>query len=97
MSILWCKNSFQTKGISNQSKSSMKAEIILPYDKDLLVAFDGMLESWSRSETKITSDKKNIIINIQAKDAPAFRASLNGVNQLLAVYDKVKNVQSKRN
>lgn len=45
-----------------------------------------------RSSLKVKMGKEGLIVEIEAKDAVAFRASMNALTQALAVYAKSKKV-----
>ena len=45
-----------------------------------------------RSSLKVKKGKDGLIVEIEAKDAVAFRASMNALTQSLAVYSKSKKV-----
>jgi len=44
----------------------------------------------NRSTITVSIDKEHTIFEVQAKDATAFRASMNSITQLLSVYEKSK-------
>ena len=49
--------------------------------------------SKERSDFRIKKGKNKVIFEVTAKDAVAFRATMNMITQLLTVYEKVKNIE----
>ncbi len=49
--------------------------------------------SRERSSVKIKKEKGVLVINVEAKDAVALRATLNSISQVLAVYHKTKSIK----
>jgi tRNA threonylcarbamoyladenosine modification (KEOPS) complex Pcc1 subunit len=45
-----------------------------------------------RSNFTLKKGDKEVIIDVQAKDAVAFRATINTITQLLSVFQKVKEI-----
>lgn len=71
-----------------------KAEIVIREDPDNI--YKCLLPekiSRERSALKIKKGKDGLSISIEAKDAVAFRATINAVMQALAVYSKTKNIK----
>lgn len=48
--------------------------------------------SRERSSVKIRKGKESLTVDIEAKDAVAFRAAMNTLTQTLAVYSKTKQI-----
>jgi len=46
-----------------------------------------------RSNFSIRKSKNKVVFEIKAKDAVAFRATMNMITQLLTVYEKVKKIE----
>ena len=74
-----------------------KAEIIVKEDPGKV--YECLLPeniSRERSTLEIKKSEDKITITIKAKDAVAFRATINSVSQVLAVYHKMKQVGGKK-
>lgn len=70
-----------------------KAEIIVKEDPGK--AYKCLLPekiSRERSSLSLKKDKESLIISIDAKDAVAFRATMNAVTQALAVHHKTRGL-----
>lgn len=70
------------------------AEIVVRENPDLILKCL-LPESISRerSSVKAKKDGSDLKIEVEAKDAVAFRASINALTQLLAVYSKAKEIK----
>ncbi len=55
-------------------------------------AFSVENQKTERSEYKITEKKEGVLFEISAEDAVAFRATINGITRLLAVTEKMANI-----
>lgn len=61
--------------------------------KSLLECFKPEIEKRNRSEIKIKEGKDNITIIVSATDAIALKAIINGLINLLTVYEKLQNIE----
>lgn len=48
-----------------------------------------------RTQLKIKKEKNKIVMDIDSEDAVAFRATLNSVSQMLAVFEKMESIGKK--
>lgn len=75
-----------------------KAEIIVKEDPDKIYKclLPGKVTR-KRSTLNIKKGRGGLLLSIDAKDAVAFRATLNAVSQVLAVYHKMKKIRGAKN
>ncbi len=55
-------------------------------------------ELFANDRTQITArqEKENVLFSITAQDATAFRATMNALTQILAVFEKMKKIEAVR-
>lgn len=73
--------------------TDFKAVIEMPKSKGLAEAIKKESFTNERARADIKEIQGKIIITITASDAVALRASLNGVMQLVAVYEKINKIR----
>lgn len=74
----------------------MKFSALLEIDGEaekLVKAIGNEDSETKRSSLKIKQKDNKVEIKVSAEDAVAFRATLNSITQLLAVYQKIKNIE----
>ena len=75
-------------------KYSAKLEIVCDPDK-LYDCLAPEVMDFERSKFALKKSDDKVIIDIQAKDAVALRATMNAFTQLLAVYEKAQDGSGK--
>jgi len=71
-----------------------KAEIIIKEDpENICRCLIPERISRERSSLKIKKGKDSLSVHIEAKDAVAFRATINALMQVIAVYSKTKGIK----
>jgi tRNA threonylcarbamoyladenosine modification (KEOPS) complex Pcc1 subunit len=96
MHLLRIKTHLQSKKRCCQSKGKMKYTAQLTVTEDIdkiekVFASEEREFSNKRAEYDIKREKSALIFNVKAKDATAFRAVLNSIGKVLAVYGKSKS------
>ncbi|MBS3137732.1 hypothetical protein J4232_04825 [Candidatus Woesearchaeota archaeon] len=74
-----------------------KTTITVKLDLNLYTALLPELENnkWERSSYTIEKSEKEMKITIAADDITALRASFNNITKLIAVHDKMQNLEEK--
>lgn len=74
---------------------NIKTEIIIE-DKDADVLYNAIKPEMidrERTRLKIKKEGNKLIMNAESGDAIAFRATFNSVSQMLAVFEKMRNLK----
>ena len=74
----------------------MKYTAVITITEDVEQVYKCLLteiNEWERSLFTIKRDDEVLELHVKAKDATAFRATMNSLTQLLAVYEKMKGVR----
>ena len=75
---------------------NIKAEIVVE-EKENINALHNAIKpeiiDKERTQLKIEKQDDKVVMNIDSKDAVAFRATINSISQMLSVFEKMKNIK----
>ena len=94
--LLRKQDALQRKVSDNKDKGKMNYTAEIKITEDPEKVYDQLLpeskEKKNRSNFTLKKTEKEVIVEVEAEDAVAFRATMNAITQLLAVFHKVKGL-----